>query len=211
MLPFNSLVGIACPLAISGIDTDQLLPARFLKKDRAEGYGSVLLHDLRFSSDGTEIAAFPLNQDQYRNARIVVARRNFGGGSSREGAVYALADYGIRCVIAPSFGDIFSGNCINNGVLPATLDERAVETLLALCLTSPEITVDLDRRTITTAAGVTPFEIADIWRERLLNGWDEIDLTLARSRDIADFAKSDRSKHPWMMPAAVDTDKNEQR
>ncbi len=202
MQPFVNLTGPACPLPISGIDTDQLLPARFMKKDRADGYGSVLLHDLRFAADGTEISAFPLNQEKYRRARIIVARRNFGGGSSREGAVYALADYGIGCVIAPSFGDIFSGNCINNGVLPAMLDERLVETLLDTCLAFPEITVDLNGRTIVSAAGVMTFDIADAWRERLLNGWDEIDLTLSQSKAIADFAKADVLKHPWMLPAA---------
>lgn len=200
MQPFTTLTGTACPLPISGIDTDQLLPARFMKKDRAEGYGTVLLHDLRFAADGSQISTFPLNQERFRGARIIVARRNFGAGSSREGAVYALADYGIRCVIAPSFGDIFSGNCINNGVLPATLDERLVETLLETCLMSPEITVDLDTRTIVGAAGTMTFDIADVWRERLLNGWDEIDLTLAQSGDIADFAQADILKHPWMIP-----------
>ena len=202
MQPFVKLTGRACPLPTSGIDTDQLLPARFMKKDRAEGYGSVLLHDLRFAADGSEIPTFPLSQEKFRNARILVARRNFGGGSSREGAVYALADYGIACVIAPSFADIFSGNCINNSVLPATLEERLVETLLETCLTSPEMTVDLNSRTIVSMAGIMTFNIADAWRERLLNGWDEIDLTLARSGDIADFAQVDILKHPWMIPAA---------
>lgn len=173
-----------------------------MKKDRAEGYGSVLLHDLRFAADGSQISTFPLNQEKFRKARILVARRNFGGGSSREGAVYALADYGIGCVIAPSFGDIFSGNCINNGVLPATLDERLVETLLDTCVTSPEMTVDLNSRTIVSAAGVMMFDIADVWRERLLNGWDEIDLTFAQSTEIAKFAKADALIHPWAIPIA---------
>ena len=124
MQPFQRLTATACPLPYANIDTDQLIPARFMKRSRAEGYGGYLLHDMRFSGDGAEIADFPLNRSRYRNAQIIVARRNFGAGSSREAAVYALVDYGIRCVIAPSFGDIFASNSVNNGLLPARVDER---------------------------------------------------------------------------------------
>src|ERR1700722_14573749 len=123
MQPFTTLEAIACPLPLANVVTDQIIPARFLKRLRSEGYGGQLLHDLRFGADGTRKSTLALDDPRHRGARIMVARRNFGCGSSREAAVYALADFGIACVIAPSFGDIFRNNCVMNGVLPARLSE----------------------------------------------------------------------------------------
>ena len=201
MQPFRRLVAPACPLPIANIDTDQLIPARFMKRSRAEGYGGYLLHDMRFKSDGTPDPAFPLNQPAFANAQIIVARRNFGAGSSREAAVYALADFGIRCIVAPSFGDIFASNAVNNGLVPAKVSEGDAEALLgALGGGARELTVDLERQTITVGKLALPFEIDSVWRMKLLNGWDDIDLTLSQAGRIAAFAAADRSKRPWATP-----------
>ena len=130
MQPFTRLTATACPLPLASVDTDQLIPARFMKRSRAEGYGGHLLYDLRFDADGRPRTGFPLNDPRWAGAQILVARRNFGAGSSREAAVYALVDFGIRCVVAPSFGDIFASNAVNNGLLPARVGEADAEALL---------------------------------------------------------------------------------
>jgi 3-isopropylmalate/(R)-2-methylmalate dehydratase small subunit len=201
MQPFQCLIATACPLPYANIDTDQLIPARFMKRSRAEGYGSFLLHDMRFSSDGTEIPGFPLNRPDWRNAQIVVARRNFGAGSSREAAVYALVDYGVRCVVAPSFGDIFASNAVNNGLLPACVDEHDAESLIrTLEAGVREIAVDLQAQTITTNGVSAPFTVDPVWRMKLLNGWDDIDLTLSQGEAITQFTADDAKKRPWAVP-----------
>lgn len=201
MQPFKRLTATACPLPYANIDTDQLIPARFMKRSRAEGYGGYLLHDMRVSGDGTAIADFPLNQSRYRNAQIIVARRNFGAGSSREAAVYALVDYGIRCVIAPSFGDIFSSNSVNNGLLPARVDERDGEALIELLQEiHAELTVDLEAQTISAKERSVPFAIDPVWRTKLLNGWDDIDITLNQAEAIARFRAEDSVRRPWTTP-----------
>ena len=201
MQPFQRLTAAACPLPYANIDTDQLIPARFMKRSRAEGYGGYLLHDMRFTGDGTEIADFPLNQSTYRNSQIIMARRNFGAGSSREAAVYALVDYGIRCVIAPSFGDIFASNSVNNGLLPAKVDERDGEALLRLLEeTHAELTVDLEAQTISAKGMSFPFAIDPVWRTKLLNGWDDIDITLSQADAIARFRAEDSVRRPWTTP-----------
>jgi 3-isopropylmalate/(R)-2-methylmalate dehydratase small subunit len=203
MQPFRRLTATACPLPYANIDTDQLIPARFMKRSRAEGYGGYLLHDMRFSGDNTEIADFPLNQSPYRNSQIIVARRNFGAGSSREAAVYALVDYGIRCVIAPSFGDIFASNSVNNGLLPARVDEKDAETLIRfLEANDTGLTLDLEEQTISANGISVPFAIDSVWRMKLLNGWDDIDLTLNQADAIGLFRREDSSRRPWAVPRA---------
>ncbi len=188
MEAFTRLDAVAVPLPYASIDTDQLIPARFMSRPRAAGYGDLLLHDLR-STPG-----FLLDDPGYAGARIVVARRNFGCGSSREAAVYALVDAGIRCVIAPSFGDIFAANACNNGLLPARVSEAAAEVLLARLL-GPDrrLQVDLEHATI----GEMGFEIAPVARLKLLRGWEDIDLTLSHRAAIAAFAKGDAARRPW--------------
>ncbi|MBB3017423.1 3-isopropylmalate/(R)-2-methylmalate dehydratase small subunit [Microvirga lupini] len=203
MQPFHRLTAPACPLPYANIDTDQLIPARFMKRSRAEGYGGYLLHDMRFSEDGTDIADFPLNKPIYRNSQIIVARRNFGAGSSREAAVYALADYGIRCVIAPSFGDIFASNAVNNGLLPARVDERDAEALIKLLETHTELTIDLEEQTISAKAMSAPFAIDPVWRTKLLNGWDDIDITLSQADAIEQFREQDSLRRPWATPRVL--------
>lgn len=203
MQPFQSLTAVASPLPYANIDTDQLIPARFMKRSRAEGYGGYLLHDMRFSGDGAEIPDFPLNRPDWRTAQIIVARRNFGAGSSREAAVYALVDYGIRCVIAPSFGDIFASNSVNNGLLPAKVDENDAEALiLILQRDGAALTVDLEAQSITAGDLTVPFTVDPVWRMKLLNGWDDIDLTLNQADAIARFTAEDAARRPWAVPRA---------
>jgi 3-isopropylmalate/(R)-2-methylmalate dehydratase small subunit len=192
MEQFTRLTATACPLPLAGVDTDQLAPARFLKRKRAEGYGPVLLHDLR------QTPGFPLENPAYAGARILVARRNFGGGSSREAAVYALVDYGIGCVIAPSFGDIFASNAVNNGLLPAVVQEAdAEEMLAALQAAAPILTVDLENCLIESATKRWQFGIDPVWREKLLQGWDDLDLTRSHQAAIDAFALSYKAENPW--------------
>ena len=202
MQPFRRLVGRACPLPVANIDTDQLIPARFMKRSREEGYGRYLLHDMRFNPDGTADPTFPLNQPPFANARIIVALRNFGAGSSREAAVYALVDFGIRCVVAPSFGDIFASNAVNNGLVPAKVSQTGAEALLgAVRDGAQELTVDLEEQSVAVGDLMVPFEIDLVWRMKLLNGWDDFDLTLSQAEQIAAFAEADQAKRPWATPS----------
>ncbi|SFI61460.1 3-isopropylmalate dehydratase small subunit [Albimonas pacifica] len=195
MQPFVELTAPACPLPLSNVDTDQLIPARFMSRPRAEGYGDFLLHDLRREAGGALDPDFPLNA--HPGAKILVARRNFGCGSSREAAVYALADFGFACVIAPSFGDIFASNAVNNGVLPATVEEAEAETLLAAVGAGAELTVDLAAQEIRGAGPALRFTVDPVWRTKLLNGWDDVDLTLSHAEAIAAFATADAAARPW--------------
>ena len=199
---FTKLTAAACPINQSNLNTDQILPARYLKWTRAMGIGKVLFQDLRFDAEGKENPDFPINKPAWRNAKIVVGARNFGCGSSREAAVYALYDYGIRCVIAPSFGDIFSGNAIQNGlVLAMVTDDEAAEIMAAL-QRAPElpVTVDLERQVIVCGNRTYNFSIDPVRRMRLLNGWDDIALTESYRDRIAAFKAGDRARRPWAVP-----------
>ncbi|MGJ4948077.1 3-isopropylmalate dehydratase small subunit [Bradyrhizobium sp. HKCCYLS20291] len=198
MKPFDILTSTACALPLASIDTDQLIPARFMKRSRADGYGQYLLHDLRFDETGKARTDFPLNAPSAEGAEVLVARRNFGAGSSREAAVYALADFGFRCVIAPSFGDIFASNAVNNGLLPARVSEADAEEILALLQTGTTITVDLKDGLIRLGNQTFTFSIDPIWRTKLINGWDDLDLTASRAGDIATFEKRDAADRPWI-------------
>jgi 3-isopropylmalate/(R)-2-methylmalate dehydratase small subunit len=203
MEKFVRLTAKACPLPVANINTDQILPARFLKWPRSRGLGAVLFQDLRFYTDGKERPDFPLNKPAFRDAKIIVAARNFGGGSSREAAVYALYDYGIRSVIAPSFGDIFFQNSIKNGLLPATVsDSHATELAAAAAAGSADnITVDLENQTITCGNRCYDFTIDPVSRNQLVNGWDDVDLTESRRADILAFKEKDCLRRPWAVPA----------
>jgi 3-isopropylmalate/(R)-2-methylmalate dehydratase small subunit len=198
---FTTLTAKACPINQANLNTDQILPARYLKWTRAMGIGTVLFQDLRFDAEGRE-KEFPINRPDWRDARIVVGARNFGCGSSREAAVYALYDYGIRCVIAPSFGDIFSGNAVQNGLLPAIVaDEEAAEIRAAL-EAKPDlpVTVDLEQQTILCGNRTYRFNIDPVRRMRLLNGWDEVSMTESYRDRIAAFKERDRAERPWALP-----------
>jgi 3-isopropylmalate/(R)-2-methylmalate dehydratase small subunit len=202
MQPFVALTAVACPLPFANIDTDQLIPARFMRRPRAAGYGPFLLHDVRRRPDGELDPEFPLNRPLYQDARILVTRRNFGGGSSREAAVYALADFGFRVVIAPSFGDIFASNAVKNGVLPALVEESVSEDLLAALASSAAraCSIDLPTQFIRVGEVATRFSIDPTWKQQLLNGWDDIDLTLNEAPAIAAFRTRDEAARPWASP-----------
>lgn len=198
---FTTLSAPAAPLALDNVDTDQIIPARFMKRSRAEGYGPVLLHDLRFDEAGTPRPDFVLNTPRHAGAKVLVAGRNFGSGSSREAAVYALWDYGIRCVIAPSFGDIFASNAVKNGLLPARVSEEDAATLQAWLNSAndTQLQVDLESCTITAGGQTIPFSIDPVRRTQLLNGWDDLDLTRERAAAIASFRTARAQAEPWAM------------
>lgn len=206
MTPFRRLEAVACPLPMPNIDTDQLIPARFMRKPRSVGYQTFLLHDHRFDASGNEIADFPLNQPEWRDAKIVVAGANFGCGSSRESAVYALMDYGIRAVIAPSFGDIFRNNAMKNGLLPVRLAEKAVAELIDALEKSPAriLTVDLPGQWAGFSEdNAYTFEIDSFAKHCLLNGLDDIQLTLEYADAINAFEIKMRNDSPWILPAST--------
>lgn len=201
MTPFTRLTALACPLGLENVDTDQLIPARFMKRARHEGYGDVVLNDLRFDEAGAARPDFILNLPRWQGCEILVAGRNFGGGSSREAAVYALVDYGIRCVIAPSIGDIFSSNSVNNGLLPIVLpDGICAEIAAQLTTGSGQLTVDLETCSVTTGTSTHSFAIDPVWRLKLLNGWDDIALTASYGAQIADFTTRYYAAQPWAQP-----------
>jgi 3-isopropylmalate/(R)-2-methylmalate dehydratase small subunit len=202
---FTQLTAKACPLMLSNLNTDQILPARYLKWPRSRGLGQVLFQDLRFGSDGNERADFPINQPIYREAAVLLAGRNFGGGSSREAAVYALYDHGFRCVVASSFGDIFAQNAVKNGLLTAVVQEADVGELAAAVAADPErpITVDLDKQEIACGNRIYAFAIDPVSRNQLLNGWDDVDLTGSYREQILIFKDADRGRRPWAVPAKM--------
>lgn len=202
---FTRLTATACPLDVANLNTDQLLPARYLKWPRSAGIGKVLFNDLRFDPDGRERPDFPLNRPAWRGAKIVVGGRNFGCGSSRESAVYALYDYGIRCVIAPSYGDIFAGNAVQNGLLTAIVSDHEAAEIMAQLMATPElpVTVDLEQQTILCGNRSYAFSIDPVRRKRLLNGWDDIALTEAFRDKISAFKTDDRRRRPWAVPHAT--------
>jgi 3-isopropylmalate/(R)-2-methylmalate dehydratase small subunit len=196
--PFVRLDAVALPMPVPNVDTDQIIPARFLRKSRKDGFGQYLFHDLRFDDAGREKPDFVLNQAPYRNARVLVADRNFGCGSSREHAVYALWDYGFRAVIAPSFGDIFYGNSFKNGFLPVVLPAGE---LLDQIRTRPgvHIVVDLEQQQVIAPDGRSHrFEIDAFRKNCLLQGVDELGYTLGHRADIDAFESDRIATTPWL-------------
>jgi 3-isopropylmalate/(R)-2-methylmalate dehydratase small subunit len=201
MQPFTTHTGLVAAMDRANVDTDQIIPKQFLKRIERTGFGQFLFFDWRFHDDGSPNPQFELNQSRFAGASILLARRNFGCGSSREHAPWALDDYGIRVVIAPSFADIFRGNCVKNGLLPVVLPEADVDRLF--CDTEQtsgfELEVDLAGQKITTPEGKTyRFEIDSFNKERLLRGLDDIGLTLEHADDIRAYEARARGKRPWM-------------
>jgi 3-isopropylmalate/(R)-2-methylmalate dehydratase small subunit len=203
MTPFATLTAKAVPFRKENIDTDQIIPARFLKYPREGGYDAFLFHDQRFDQSGAARPEFVLNDPEFKDARILVAGANFGNGSSREGAVYALCDYGIRCVIAPSFGPIFYKNCFSNGLLPAQLPEADIDALLGPSAgDGAMLSVDLPRRMISNHAGFEAyFEIEPFFQAMLMKGVDEIGLTLGLTDVIATFETAYFRRFPFLKRA----------
>ena len=200
MQPFRIHTGKVAPLLRANVDTDQIIPKQFLKRIEKTGFGEFLFYDWRRKPDGTLDPAFPLNQPRFKGASILVAGKNFGCGSSREHAVWALENFGFRVVIAPAFADIFANNCVQNGVLAAVLSEERVGELARRADSTPnyELTVDLEQKKISDSQGFTAtFPIDDSVRHRLLEGLDDIGLTLLHESEIAAY----EAKHPLAMAA----------
>jgi 3-isopropylmalate/(R)-2-methylmalate dehydratase small subunit len=202
MQPFTTVSSVAVPLDIANVDTDQLIAARFMTRPRSQGYGPFLLHDLRYDAEGRQRPDFPLNDPALRDAAILVAGRNFGTGSSREAAVYALWDAGFRCVVAPSFGDIFAASAIKNGLLPARVSGQDQERLIAALSKDPGaiVTVRLVEQDISWHDQAAGFEIGPDAKQQLINGWDDIDLTLQHTSVISAWAAADKTRRPWAEP-----------
>ena len=201
MEPFLKESGIAAPIEGRNIDTDQIVPGRFLKRDRAQGYGPVLFHDLRFDAAENEKPDFVLNRDPFRAATILIADENFGCGSSREAAAYALHDFGIRAVLAPSFGDIFYSNALKNGIVPVRLPLATVDTAREAVQdgTTATVVVDLEALCVTLPDGAShAFSIDPFWRECLLKGVDDLELTLSLKHDIEQFESTYEVEMPWV-------------
>jgi 3-isopropylmalate/(R)-2-methylmalate dehydratase small subunit len=206
--PFRALEAIAAPVDWPNVDTDQLSPVRFLRRPRSEGYADILFHDLRFEAPGREKRDFFLNRAELRDAGILVADRNFGVGSSRESAVWALVDYGIRCVIAASFGDIFFNNAVKHGLLLIREDAVVLDAERRALHARPgaAVSVDLEAQTWTRVSGeVRGFEIEPGRRKKLLLGLDDIRLTLREQPRIEAFAAAYRSRRPWLFAPRVGT------
>ena len=201
MQKFTTLRGVAAPLPMINVDTDMIIPKQFLKTIKRTGLGKNLFDELRYEMDGREKPDFVLNQPAYRKAQILVAGENFGCGSSREHAPWALLDFGIRCVVAPSFADIFYNNCFKNGILPIKLPQSEVDKLMddAKRGANAIITVDLEKQEITGPdGGHLHFEIDAFRKHCLLNGLDDIGLTLEKAASIDSFVARDRLARPWM-------------
>ena len=201
MQKFDKLEGVAAPMDIINIDTDMIIPKQFLKTIKRSGLGKSLFFEMRYTNDGDENAEFILNKQAYRSAQILVAGDNFGCGSSREHAPWALLDYGIRCVISTSFADIFYNNCFKNGILPIKVTPEQRDALLADAadIENPELKIDLNLQKISRPNGATiSFEIDPFRKECLLNGLDDIGLTLEKSEIIRSYEQKRSSSLPWL-------------
>lgn len=197
---FTSLSGIAAPLPMVNVDTDMIIPKQFLKTIKRSGLGVNLFDEMRYDRDGNEVADFVLNRPAYRNAEILVAGENFGCGSSREHAPWAIKDFGIRCVIAPSFADIFFNNCFKNGILPIPLPQEQVDVLMedAEKGANARVLVDLEAQTITTSDGeVISFDVDPFRKRCLIEGLDDIGLTLEHAARIDNFEAEAGMRRPW--------------
>ena len=186
MEPFRKIKSIVTPFDKVNVDTDQIVPKQFLKSIHKTGFGKFLFYNWRFDSNGNPIPSFILNDPKYKNSKILITRDNFGCGSSREHAVWALKDYGFFVIVAPSFADIFYSNCFKNGLLPIILDSKTVDSLFQ---TSSEIEVDLESQKIKTPTTTISFEIDEHRKHILLKGLDDVAMTLEHESEIADYEK----------------------
>ncbi len=201
MEKFKTLTGVAAPLAMINVDTDMIIPKQFLKTIKRSGLGRFLFFEMRFDEAGNEIADFVLNRQAYRHAEILVSGDNFGCGSSREHAPWALLDFGIRCVIAPSFADIFYNNCFKNGILPIKLPQGDVDKLMedAMRGANAKVTVDLESQLITGPdCGEIKFDVEPFRKHCLTEGLDDIGLTMRRVEKIDAFEEKKKAAEPWL-------------
>ena len=201
MQKFDKLTGVAAPLDIINIDTDMIIPKQFLKTIKRSGLGVSLFHEMRYDLEGKELPDFVLNKDPYRGASIIVAGDNFGCGSSREHAPWALLDFGVRCVISTSFADIFYNNCFKNGILPIQVSAADREALMADAADTenPKLDIDLVEKTISRPNGaVIHFDLDPFRRQCLLDGLDDIGLTMEKSAAVDAFETARKDSHPWL-------------
>ena len=209
MQPFTVLTAVAAPLEIAKIDTGMILPGRYMRRHRRPGhdYGEAFLYDLRFDDKGQPRADFPTNQPAYRDAKILVTDQDFGCGSSREGAAFAVMDFGLQALVGVSFGEIFQGNCIQNGIVAVTLPEAAIHDLWRQLREKPgaEITIDLPNQQVIAPDGnVHGFDISPLRKDRLVRGIDDIDVTLEYRDAIEAFETRRRAAIPWLPTAQRD-------
>ena len=198
---FTTLTGVSARLRMINLDTDRIIPKQFLKTIKRTGLGQFLFNDLRYNADGSEVDEFMLNRPAFRNAQIIIAGRNFGCGSSREHAPWALLDFGIRCVIAPSFADIFYNNCFKNGLLAISLPKDSIEELFRLSEKGENIHVDLINQVIldSNELEIVKFEIEDFRKNYVLEGLDEIGIRLKCSKSILSYEENIKKLTPWIL------------
>jgi len=200
MEKFITLKGIAAPLPMINVDTDMIIPKQFLKTIKRSGLGKNLFHELRFDMQGNIKNDFVLNWDPYKKATILIAGDNFGCGSSREHAPWSLLDFGFKCIIAPSFADIFYNNCFKNGILPIRLDQEKVNILMTEAKNKNQLTINLDEQKIILAdENVIDFDIDPFRKKCLVEGLDDIGLTLQKKDKISKYEESIKSSHPWII------------
>lgn len=201
MEKFQKITGVAAPMPLVNIDTDMIIPKVFLKSIARTGFGKNLFDEMRFNRDGTEIEDFVLNKPQYRNAEILIAGDNFGCGSSREHAPWAIADFGIKCIISTSFADIFYNNSFKNGILPIVMPQEVMDVLMADAEkgSNARMTIDLEVQVVTTSDGQEfPFDVDAHKKHCLLEGLDDIGLTMAKKASIDTFEASMQQERPWV-------------
>ena len=199
MKKFKKITGIAAPLPMINVDTDMIIPKQFLKTIKRSGLGKNLFHELRYDLNGNIRNDFILNWDPYKTACILITGENFGCGSSREHAPWSLLDFGFKCIIAPSFADIFYNNCFKNGILPIKLDQKKIDYLINVAENKKLLTVDLEKQTIIDESKkIINFEIDSFRKKCLLEGLDDIALTLKKSKDIDIYEKKTKKMNPWL-------------
>tara|TARA_R110002124_G_scaffold64985_2_gene177641 strand:+ start:449107 stop:449709 length:603 start_codon:yes stop_codon:yes gene_type:complete len=200
MQKFTTLSAIAAPLNLMNVDTDMIIPKQFLKTIKRTGLGIHAFDEMRYVADGSENPDFVLNQAPYNNAEILITGENFGCGSSREHAPWAILDFGIRCIISSSYADIFYNNCFKNGILPIILPKEQVEALMDASEAdkSRKVTIDLENQTILSGNQSYDFDIDPFRKHCLMNGLDDIGLTLAKNTEISSFEQNYKSQHPWV-------------
>lgn len=201
MKPFTKLTGIAAPLPMINVDTDVIIPKQFLRTIKRSGLGKSAFFDIRYNEDGSEKPDFVLNKPEYRQAEILITGPNFGCGSSREHAPWAILDFGIRCIIANSYSDIFYNNCFKNGILPIRLPQEQIDQLMKEAEENPGSTleIDLEKQTVTRGNKFSfPFEIDEFRKHCLLNGLDDIGLTLQKKTHISAYEDKKKKDHPWL-------------
>ena len=202
MEKFKTIKSNAIPLPMVNVDTDMIIPKQFLKTIKRTGLGKNLFYELRYDENDKEIKSFVLNQDEYKDSQILITGKNFGCGSSREHAPWSIADYGIKCIIASSYADIFYNNCFKNGILPIKLKDEEIEVLLSAAEDSLNFTIDLENQKISYIENNTqkemPFELDEAKKNCLLEGLDDIGMTLNKVSHISSFEEKQKSSNPWL-------------